>query len=170
VSEDPLGLLGGDLNVFAYALNNPLIFVDPLGLCPLGTHAATPVEIAEILSAASSIVGSDLSYADVKCNQFVVRSINDALPGALAKSYTAGEIGRGLGPFEVTNTPQVGHVIFFSEPGHVALITQLRKGKVSQFVGSQTSTGPAYVNLPDHYWQRKLNVNGNAQYYKICLP
>jgi hypothetical protein len=47
---------------------------------------------------------------------------------------------------------------------------QIRNGNVSQFVGSQTSTGPAYVNLPDYYWQRRLNANGNVTYYRVCLP
>jgi RHS repeat-associated protein len=32
VSEDPIGLFGGDTNLYAYVLNNPTRFVDPLGL------------------------------------------------------------------------------------------------------------------------------------------
>lgn len=32
ISEDPIGLLGGDVNYFAYVGNNPVNFVDPLGL------------------------------------------------------------------------------------------------------------------------------------------
>ena len=33
LSEDPLGLGGGDLTLYSYAGNNPLVFVDPSGLC-----------------------------------------------------------------------------------------------------------------------------------------
>lgn len=33
ISEDPIGFNGGDVNLYAYALNNPTRFVDPLGLC-----------------------------------------------------------------------------------------------------------------------------------------
>ena len=165
VSEDLLGLLNGGPNDFTYALNNPLMFVDPLGLCPPGSHPATLADVAKILSAARNMVNSDLSYKDVKCNQFVSRSVNEALPGAFPRSYTTSEIGRGVGSFEPTNTPEVGNVIYFADPGHVGLVTQLRQGRVSQFVGSQTSTGPAYVNLPDYYWQGKINANGNVQYY-----
>ena len=33
LSEDPLGLGVGDLTLYSYAGNNPLVFVDPSGLC-----------------------------------------------------------------------------------------------------------------------------------------
>ncbi len=32
ISEDPLGFGGGDVNLFVYAQNNPVMFMDPLGL------------------------------------------------------------------------------------------------------------------------------------------
>jgi len=31
ISEDPLGFRGGDINIYAYARNNPLMFSDPFG-------------------------------------------------------------------------------------------------------------------------------------------
>jgi RHS repeat-associated protein len=33
LSEDPLGFAGGDVNLYAYVSDQPLAFVDPLGLC-----------------------------------------------------------------------------------------------------------------------------------------
>lgn len=42
ISEDPIGFAGGDVNLYAYVSNNPLLFIDPLGLCP--TSAAQPTE------------------------------------------------------------------------------------------------------------------------------
>ena len=32
ISQDPMGFDGGDVNLYAYALNNPVLFSDPLGL------------------------------------------------------------------------------------------------------------------------------------------
>jgi RHS repeat-associated protein len=36
ISEDPLGFDGGDLNLYAYCGNSPVMGVDPLGLCEQG--------------------------------------------------------------------------------------------------------------------------------------
>jgi uncharacterized protein RhaS with RHS repeats len=33
ISEDPLGFEGGSLNLYVYAANNPIMFMDPKGLC-----------------------------------------------------------------------------------------------------------------------------------------
>jgi RHS repeat-associated protein len=38
ISEDPLGFDGGDLNLYAYVGNNPVMGVDPLGLCKEPWH------------------------------------------------------------------------------------------------------------------------------------
>ena len=147
-----------------------MIFVDLFGLCPAGTHEATPDEIAKILDAARDIARQGLSYKDIRCNQFVARSINKAFPGALTEEYNTSQIGQGQGPFEKTNSPGVGEIALFKTPGHVVIISGMQKGKVSQFLGSQTSTGPEAVNLPDQFWQGWLDAKGNVQYYKICLP
>jgi RHS repeat-associated protein len=36
VSEDPLGFGGGDVNLYAYVMSNPITFIDPEGLSPVG--------------------------------------------------------------------------------------------------------------------------------------
>jgi RHS repeat-associated protein len=38
ISEDPIGLAGGDLNLFARVGNNPLNWIDPLGLARIGSR------------------------------------------------------------------------------------------------------------------------------------
>jgi RHS repeat-associated protein len=168
LTPDPIGQMGG-VNLFAYVENNPVIFADLFGLCPDGTHAATPDEITKILDAARGIIGQDLCYKDIKCNQFVDRSINTAFPGALAEEYNTSQIGGGIGSFENTNSPAVGELALFKTPGHVVIISGMQNGKVSQFLGSQ-SKGPRAVNLPDYFWQGRLDETGNVRYYKICLP
>lgn len=37
VSEDPSGFEGGDVNLYAYVKNNPMMGIDPTGLCKQGT-------------------------------------------------------------------------------------------------------------------------------------
>ncbi|MBN1907069.1 MAG: RHS repeat-associated core domain-containing protein [Deltaproteobacteria bacterium] len=37
LSEDPLGFDGGDFNLYVYAMNNPIMFMDPNGLCSEST-------------------------------------------------------------------------------------------------------------------------------------
>ncbi len=41
ISEDPIGFAGGDVNLFAYARNNPVKWVDPLGLY-IGQYPPAP--------------------------------------------------------------------------------------------------------------------------------
>jgi RHS repeat-associated protein len=36
ISEDPIGFDGGDVNLYAYVLNNPILFIDPWELCTGG--------------------------------------------------------------------------------------------------------------------------------------
>ena len=40
ISEDPIGFDGGDVNLYAYSANNPILYIDPEGLCTLslGVH------------------------------------------------------------------------------------------------------------------------------------
>ena len=169
VSNDPIRFRTGT-NFYMYVLNNPVLLVDPLGACPSGTHEATPNEIAKILSAANDYVGRKIKHSDLQCNQLVDRSINKAFPGTLPDEYNTHDIRNGKGPFEKIDSPAVGDLALFDRPGHVTFVTKLRNGKVSQMLGSQTSTGPAYVDLPDYFWQGRLDAKGNVQYFKICLP
>jgi RHS repeat-associated protein len=39
ISEDPIGLFGGDTNLSGYVANSPLAFTDPLGLDAVTTAA-----------------------------------------------------------------------------------------------------------------------------------
>ena len=47
VSEDPKGFDGGDVNLYAYVRGNPVMFIDPLGLCPQIPLSPSGVSIAQ---------------------------------------------------------------------------------------------------------------------------
>jgi hypothetical protein len=139
-------------------------------LCGPGQHPATPDEIAQILGEAKKIQKKGLSHAQIECNQFVNKSINAAFPHAVPDLNTT-DLLNGYGPFDAVTTPSVGNLILFADPGHVAFITQVGDGSVTQFLGSQSSTGPAYVNLPNrYYWSPKMNLPNNVSYLQLCLP
>jgi RHS repeat-associated protein len=60
ISEDPLGLMGGDANLYAYVFNSPIIFTDPFGLKVLNPHNY-PVqkEVLDRLEAFNRYIGQD---------------------------------------------------------------------------------------------------------------
>ncbi len=57
ISEDPIGFNGGDVNFYAYVGNNPVNFVDPLGLTsipwPIVIAPAIPIVISPAGAAAA---------------------------------------------------------------------------------------------------------------------
>jgi RHS repeat-associated protein len=63
ISEDPLGLRGGDANIYAYAANSPLVFGDPYGLAVIlrGNAGGPPgAQVMEKLGALSTMLGRDV--------------------------------------------------------------------------------------------------------------
>jgi len=101
MSEDPIGFAGGDTNLFAYVLNNPVSWVDPLGLArgdwwDLRTYVA--------LAFSTSVAGQGATTSTEGVEQETVTFFN--LVGASLDMYIGslpnpcdltGEIGFGLG-------------------------------------------------------------------------
>jgi uncharacterized protein RhaS with RHS repeats len=56
ISEDPLGLIGGDANLYAYVFNEPTLLADPLGLEPITISAAAAAAIVCAVGAAAGDV------------------------------------------------------------------------------------------------------------------
>jgi hypothetical protein len=64
VSKDPAGFSGGDVNLYAYVGNNPIIWVDPEGLFHYkpGVPAAGP-QVETGLRCMDSCIGTDLGIS-----------------------------------------------------------------------------------------------------------
>ncbi len=83
ISEDPIGFAGGDVNLYVYCLNNPVMFVDPLGLCgtsPSGSGAGFVKHLFE--DKLSSWLHDNRSDADREsAHQAYNKDIADRLSG-----------------------------------------------------------------------------------------
>ncbi|MFO0701185.1 MAG: RHS repeat-associated core domain-containing protein [Nitrospira sp.] len=67
-SEDPIGMLGGDVNVYAYTRNNPLLYRDQLGLLTLGQGTLLGCG----LGAGSGVVGARKAVAGAVAGERLV--------------------------------------------------------------------------------------------------
>jgi len=67
LSQDPLGMVDGP-NLYAYVLNNPINFVDPLGLCTLNFGWDDAWDIVEVKC---STKVKDVNYDDVAFQRYV---------------------------------------------------------------------------------------------------
>ena len=64
-AEDPISFCGGDVNLFAYVGNSPLIATDPTGLCP-ACPIAIPVAGAVARAAAAALAAlTQMANAEV---------------------------------------------------------------------------------------------------------
>jgi RHS repeat-associated protein len=160
------------LNRYAYVLNNPCSLVDPLGLCPPGTHKVNlaPAALAIVAMGIKQYGGPFLQgdangkIISMDCTGFLSWAVAMAVPAAY-KEYGRGAVKNGTGPFYPVPNPQVGEVILFETPGHVGVVTSTNPFK---FAGSQTSTGPAVVDFSSDTWWPK-HMSG-ATYYEYCVP
>ncbi len=85
ISEDPLGFGGGDVNLFAYAGNNPVMLIDPYGLWALGDP------LPQWLVDGASGFGDTLSFGGTRWvrKQMGTNGVIDNCSGA----YQNGELG-----------------------------------------------------------------------------
>ncbi len=62
ISEDPLGFDGGDVNLYAYVGNSPVMLVDPWGLCSESTWGNSFEESLNNIATYSSVAGTASRY------------------------------------------------------------------------------------------------------------
>jgi RHS repeat-associated protein len=87
ISEDPLGFDGGDVNLYAYALNNPVMFIDPLGLCS-ETNAVAILAADYIVSGPGGTVATVAGVASL-VGAIVLAMPSDLADGTLPPGYLA---------------------------------------------------------------------------------
>lgn len=104
MSEDPIGFSGGDINLYGYVWNDPLMFVDPLGLYgderpfnplrnPFDSSHWVPNAIANTVSDLLSL--DDLADAFHRLGNHGLSSKDRASAGAEAAARTAFNVGGG---------------------------------------------------------------------------
>ena len=97
ISEDPIGLDGGDVNLYVYAGNNPIMGVDPWGMCMQNDWVST---ILGTTGAISSLIQFALTYTPGMqvagaAAGFVNIGINLSSSGWSYYQYTRGKISGG---------------------------------------------------------------------------
>lgn len=102
-------------------------------------------EIAQVARNYEQMQGREISYAEMKCNQFVVAvlraSVNPKFPYMLANDFASSPY------FQKVTEPQAGDLVHW--PGHIGIVLDPDQGT---FIGSQTSTGVAEANYKKGYW------------------
>jgi RHS repeat-associated protein len=172
------------LNRYAYVLDDPVNLNDPFGLCPPGYVPATSSDqLQSIADTAESYTNHSLVHVDgahyvdlggvleaIDCTGLVAQALagiaytsNNFQEAPKADQFTTSGIA---GLFSAATSPQVGDIIWF--PGHAGIVTGVSNGQITSFVGSQSSTGPADVNLtPGNHW---TNLLGSAKVFQPCVP
>jgi hypothetical protein len=102
-------------------------------------------EIAQYARDYERLVGRELLYSDIVCNQFVVAvlrgTVDPSFPMIKADQFP-------LSPrFYRVESPAPGDLVHW--PGHIGIVLDPDKG---DFIGSQNSTGVEIANYKTGWW------------------
>jgi hypothetical protein len=102
-------------------------------------------DIAQVARDFERSAGREISYAEMKCNQFVIAVLRSSVaadfPNTLANDFQ-------FSPrFQKVDSPAAGDLVHW--PGHIGIVLDPDLG---EFIGSQTSTGVAIANYKKGYW------------------
>ena len=101
-------------------------------------------DIADCARDYERLVGHEISYKEMVCNQFVLAVFRRL--GYQIEDRRADEFA--LSPhFMKVNDPKPGDLVHW--PGHIGIVLDPDHGI---FIGSQTSTGVAEANYKNGYW------------------
>jgi RHS repeat-associated protein len=199
-SPDPLaGSLANpqSLNRYAYVLNDPVNWDDPLGLCPKGYRRATPQEAQAIVDAARAIAEQNNPPGTIGYAQGAVYDKDGHLLACDCSNYLriaaeqAGlEIPRATtadiasGSFERDTSVIVGDVLLLSFPGyapngHAVLVSKVGRDSTLGLLASG-SKGPSSISGADYasrkhaenkftYQKRVDEAVRNGQVYRPCV-
>ena len=102
-------------------------------------------EIAQYARDYERMMGREISYGEMVCNQFVLAVLRATVAPTI-KNILADDFANSAF-FQKVDSPQAGDLIHW--PGHIGIVLDPDHGI---FIGSQTSTGVAEANYKNGWW------------------
>jgi RHS repeat-associated protein len=158
ISQDPIGIAGGDVNYYVRVGNNPVNWIDPYGL------ELTPAQQEAIRAAAQNWSNSNVPYV---YGRYTKKGADCS--GAVSGIYNQAGINIGRlssqgfkkSPFKpVTGAPQIGDVGVY--PGHVVLYGSNTGPNMDVWSASHTG-GPVFGPANSSWYGRPTWYRYNGQ-------